>query len=341
MEHFCVKNATKFVLVFDVDGHLIDTESLGYQEYYSVIKKYFLSKNNSDALRKFEKIFAPENNGMNWFVQNMMGKSHDLVSKLIYKECICSFPEYLAKLEAENQEIVDTLRSLPQTKPYASFRYYAKQQYRKNRAPFQEEFKKIRLEVDKRVIDRTNENSLLPGAKELILKLVKNKNISVHFVSGSSRDRLEKIFKKVGIFNIIDFKNNVRGGEDFKYKTEALLQILNQEGYYSEANNELHSLPFSHMLFSGDSIYDAMSSVQVGGKGIYFIGNVGASHCAGCKTEHAQRLLNNGADIVISSTSELGKAIQNRIKNVQKEEQKALQIMVANINYGALERSIS
>ncbi|MBR7158502.1 MAG: HAD family hydrolase [Alphaproteobacteria bacterium] len=342
MEYFCVENAKKFVTVFDVDGHLIDTESLGYQAYYEVIKEYFIAKNNQKALERFEEKFAPENGGMNWFVKNMMGKSHGLVSKLIYEECICSFPEYLAKTEEENKEIIDTIRSLPSNKHYASFRYYTKQHYRRERAVFQEEFRHIREEVDRRVIARTDEKALLPGAKDMLVNLGKNKDIAVHFVSGSSRARLELIFKKVGLFDVIDFQHNVRGGEDFKYKTEALEQILRQEGYTPVGSVETRPLPVSHMIFSGDSVYDAMSSKQLGITGAFFVGNVGASHCSECYAEHANRLLDNGADTIITSISGLGRAIRERIKDVKEKDAMAVN-MILNVGcrYMGAEHSIS
>lgn len=314
MESLCSDFPKKFVVIFDVDGHLIDTESLGYQAYYEVIKEYLINNEKPNALRKFEVEFAPENGGMNWFVENMMGKSHQLVSKLIYKEFIL--------LDDRNDIYLEAMDSYPSSnfnsRAYTAF---AKQIYREKRDNFQFEMAKIRKEVDKRVIERTDESSLLLGAKEMLTRLNANKNVSVHFVSGSSRERLKQIFTKTGLIDLIDFEHNVRGGEDFKYKTQALEQIQKQEG--SQHNRDI-LLPSSHMIFSGDSIYDAMSSEQ---SHIYFIGNVAASHCANCKTEHSQRLIENGADVVVSTMVALKQNIINRILDVRSKEERAIQML--------------
>ena len=67
----------KFVIAFDVDGHLIDIENVSMDLYYQALKRLFEKHKDRKALAKAEKLLNPMNGGHEWFAKNCTGKGND------------------------------------------------------------------------------------------------------------------------------------------------------------------------------------------------------------------------------------------------------------------------
>lgn len=73
--------AEKFVVAFDVDGNLIDTEATAAFACYDILQQFFAD--DEQALQRVHKYLAPENGGTKWFAYNLTGQTGQLFCDVV------------------------------------------------------------------------------------------------------------------------------------------------------------------------------------------------------------------------------------------------------------------
>lgn len=174
------------VVAFDVDGHLIDTETYAYPAWYQGLLDYYSEDNV--ARGNVVRLINPETGGKDYFSTHFMGHSHKEINQEINENIAPHNPMSLEEFKKDLLADIDD-KIADKVTPDSLF------------PGIKEMMKDLK-------------------------KLQDSGEIKMYFVSGSAVKRLRTSFRNSGLDEFIDdFDAQVYSGENYKNKNDVFRQL--------------------------------------------------------------------------------------------------------------------